>query len=1297
MDLPYVLEFMFQQCFKYLFFVVLLFFTNKASFGQCNLLTGNRNITYLVDGQCAPTTVTQFTIEYEFLSAQIPADISIRFEWNDPGTNTDTYTLGDPGFMVSAVDTRFQATGTFPYPVNNDCAFFPTAFLLINGVACVSSEEEKTAISWDTDDNFGGILAINPPVYEVCFGDAIIGAQFTDNSTFNCNITAEPDNPNQIERHVQFVYGDVTTHNAANTILDLTLDNGGTQLLTDGAGAIATPVGPLGTGGTQITAAYFGPVQNVPFPANAPNAASFQMNAPANVLNAVGNTFEVTMYNWNICNPYNGNAMHPNYDEAISITANITIVTAPVPSFVTREVNAGGVITTDFCIGEVVYFDNQTGGGGLNYLWQYFDGPLDTDPPLGSSTATNPTNIFNTGGQKLIRLTATNPTAQSACAISIDLIINVTPTLVANIRVTDLMDVDITPHFCQDATISQSFNVRFYDIAAGVATASTDRRWEFYDESGALSSSVPPGVGFITGVGTLDPPDQSYTTPGNYEVKFISRDNITGCETEASEFVRIYADPVANFTATEVCEGVDTHFEDMTVLVAINGESITSYEWDFSYDGVIFTKDPAFDGMTSFDYNLGVANSYNVALRVVTDQNNCESILAQNVFVRPQPISSFLIDQNAGCSVLPIEFTNTGDALQPTTMKEYVWQIDFNDGAGFIDYETQDPLDASFVTVFIRNFTNISPVNQVIDIRLKSVNVFDCEVTSAFQSVTIYPAPQAGYASLDYDPFADNCGNTSVNFEVDASTQALAPTGYTWRVTDDSGVLLQPDVVKPPADPTFLFLFSNTSSVDVMDFDVRLTADFIGGCPDDSTRTIRINPIPSATFETDTLVFECQLMTMQMEANQKGLSEYAWEVIINGVTTLTTTTLGDLLVHDFNRPAAGLAGLSVDVRLQTINFASCQSTLEQFSFIVPAQDNINAGFIVTPLTQTLPDRTITITNTTNTGTWNYLWDFGDGQTSSNVSIGNHEYTTYGDYTVTLTVNSDYCIETVSQTITINPIPPIVDFEYTPEEGCAPLTVQFTNLTQFAEADSYMWDFGDGGAMSQAVNPTYTYVNPGVYTVSLSASNGLGDETIEVKQNIIEAFQTPTAIFNIRPEIVFLPNPIYTNNNSFGATTFIWDFGDGSTSTEFEPIHEYTELNTDDLGSEIGYDVSLIAINENGCRDTTLVSNAVIAKKRGGLLIPNAFSPNLSGPSSGGIDDSGSNDIFLPITENVSSFQMQIFNKWGEMLFESSSKQSGWDGYYKGKLVPQDVYVYRLSLEFDNGTKETRVGDVTLIR
>ena len=189
--------------------------------------------------------------------------------------------------------------------------------------------------------------------------------------------------------------------------------------------------------------------------------------------------------------------------------------------------------------------------------------------------------------------------------------------------------------------------------------------------------------------------------------------------------------------------------------------------------------------------------------------------------------------------------------------------------------------------------------------------------------------------------------------------------------------------------------------------------------------------------------------------------------------------------------------------------------------------------------------------------------------------------------------------------------------------------------------------------------------------------------------IIEAYPRPHADFLLKPTTIYIPGGIlYTSNQSLDAMGFNWDFGDGETSVEVNPQHIYKQ--------EGQYTVTLEATNEHGCMDTTQMVNAVIVKKGGQVLFPNAFSPAGPGTSSGGLSD-GKNDVFLPLTRGVVEFELLIFNRWGQLLFESHSPDKGWDGYYNGKLCEQDVYVYRFTGLYDNGEKIVRVGDVNLIR
>jgi gliding motility-associated-like protein len=106
---------------------------------------------------------------------------------------------------------------------------------------------------------------------------------------------------------------------------------------------------------------------------------------------------------------------------------------------------------------------------------------------------------------------------------------------------------------------------------------------------------------------------------------------------------------------------------------------------------------------------------------------------------------------------------------------------------------------------------------------------------------------------------------------------------------------------------------------------------------------------------------------------------------------------------------------------------------------------------------------------------------------------------------------------------------------------------------------------------------------------------------------------------------------------------------------------------------------------------------------GNTRVPNAFSPNPNGPSSGSSGGAGDfNDVFLPVIQGLSpepgSFHMLIYDRWGNLLFESWDENKGWDGYDEnGKLLPLGVYVYKLDLKFIDGSSTIRIGDVTLIR
>jgi gliding motility-associated-like protein len=252
-------------------------------------------------------------------------------------------------------------------------------------------------------------------------------------------------------------------------------------------------------------------------------------------------------------------------------------------------------------------------------------------------------------------------------------------------------------------------------------------------------------------------------------------------------------------------------------------------------------------------------------------------------------------------------------------------------------------------------------------------------------------------------------------------------------------------------------------------------------------------------------------------------------------------------------------------------------------------------------------------------------------------------------------------------------------------GCVPLAINFTNYSQ--NAVRYSWSFGDGGS-SELVNPSYIFDEPGTWFVSLTAY-GANNE-ISIYSDTIQVHPKPEARFSMDVQSGTGDDlPVYFYNYSRGAENYLWDFGDGSSSTLKDPDHYFSKK------SQIS--IKLLAISAEGCADSALLKDAF---KEGEpvFIFPTAFSPSPSGPGTGQYSKkSPENDIFYPhVIEQPEEYQLRIFNRSGALLFESNDIHIGWDGYYHEELVPQGVYVWKARARFGDGRSVVRVGDVTVL-
>ncbi|MFM7840198.1 MAG: PKD domain-containing protein, partial [Chitinophagaceae bacterium] len=289
----------------------------------------------------------------------------------------------------------------------------------------------------------------------------------------------------------------------------------------------------------------------------------------------------------------------------------------------------------------------------------------------------------------------------------------------------------------------------------------------------------------------------------------------------------------------------------------------------------------------------------------------------------------------------------------------------------------------------------------------------------------------------------------------------------------------------------------------------------------------------------------------------------------------------------------------------------------------------------------------------------------------------------GTYFVTLTLTDlNYCNAPQSIVDTLR-IAENVDARFLAKsDDCVLQPLFFENVSLGGQR--FSWTISKAGTplLTSTTNSlTYTFQDTGQYAIRLEAFDpntcNLTDDTTV----LITIHGNPTARFDYSPKIPTRNALFQFDNISLDAVRYVWDFGDATPTVETTSLtavqHEYLRSGR--------YRVCLTAYNEYGCSDDTCLG--VEADIDPVLDVPNAFTPGR-----GGI-----NSVIKVRGFGIERMKWVIYNRWGQIVFESSQKENGWDGTYQGKLQPMDVYTYILEVQFSDATKARKLGDITLIR
>ncbi|MES2588863.1 MAG: PKD domain-containing protein [Bacteroidota bacterium] len=760
--------------------------------------------------------------------------------------------------------------------------------------------------------------------------------------------------------------------------------------------------------------------------------------------------------------------------------------------------------------------------------------------------------------------------------------------------------------------------------------------------------------------------------------------------------ITVLPQSVNAFFNTNVTEGCAPLAVDFTNL----SNGALQFAWDF--------------GDLNVSSNADATNTYTQAgtytVRMIANNDCSVDTAFATILVHPQPQIDFTFTPNSSCVGETFQFTN-----QSVDVANLMY--DFGD-------LTQSNLS---------NPSHIYLSSGTFQVTLSGTStLFACQA-SITKPVTVSTTPIANFTmnvNDVCDPSPVSFSNTSQNFAF-----------TTWNFDDGNTSSLN--------NPTHTYTSPGT-------YDVELIVETAAGCSDTINQTVQIFPSPTADFNI-ALSNLCNVpVTATLDDNSTGATSYDWSFGNGTTSTLTNPSV--------TYPNPGI----FDIKLVVSNQFNCFDSLTKTVNI----DDIPVANFNIPAYDTCSPSVVSFVNTSINFTIN-SWSFGDGNVS-NTQNPNNIYDVPGDYFVKLVVeNNNACKDSVTQMVRVYPVP-TADFLVFNADSCKIPAQVFTSNTS-SGATNYSWNFGNSFT-SVITNPSSFYDAAGTYFIKLVATNQYGcqdsiikDVTIfapptanfivsdqsmcvgedfiatslslqedsvrwfmgdgvEYTSNVVNheyenagdyfitlvaygqgscsdtMFATTPVTVNVTPIANFtyvnkeeedlINGTIDFTNLSAFANTYLWRFEGDTTSTSVNPTYQFNYFGD--------VDVTLIAFNVNGCVDS--ITQPVVIDYFKGLHVPNAIFPG---------HPSFEVSHFLPKGVGLYSYQLTIYDDWGNLIYETSALDlygrptESWDGTFNGLPVQQDAYVWKIEAtymtsEFWEGKqypdgKFKKSGTVTVIR
>ncbi|WNJ18160.1 PKD domain-containing protein [Pontibacter sp. G13] len=898
-------------------------------------------------------------------------------------------------------------------------------------------------------------------------------------------------------------------------------------------------------------------------------------------------------------------------------------------------VAAFSVPSNSACVGETVTFINNS-IGGATFFWDYGDGTTYSGPmpqhvyqTPGSYDVTlittNSAGCQDTLVQSAFMTVGESPSAQfmssDPLGCEVPFVVNFTDTssnVVAwtwdfgdgtTANVSNPSHVYTTPGFysitlivenangCTD-TLNQPNYVQIVrptaafvpDSVAGCIPLSVD----FLDLSVSPNDSITNWIWDFGDGGSsfIQSPNHVYNAVGLFESQLIVQ-TATGCrDTAVYQFIEAGVPATVQFAANPVivCAEDPVSFLDQSNVG-------TDWEWSFGDGGFSQLQNPT--------HQYGDTGTFDVVL--IVENYGCLDTLVKPDYIQVLgPIADFFMTPTTGCEV-PLNVNLTDASLMPHT-----WYWDFGDGNSDTTQNTSHTYTANgtydvtlvvtndstgcassatqTINIFppVANFTASSPngcTGQLIDFSNNSTNAVsyfwdfgDGDTSTVANPSHLYSTPGNFDVTLIVQN-ADGCLDTMIVNNVVNITGPIAD--FTVNTTDGCaplGVLFTSTATTVPATSNITgwqwdFGDGNTSNAQNPahtyqtpgSFDVTLVVSDNLGCTDTLVQPGMINPtFPSAAFTTnDTTICPGGLVSFTNQSTGFGIT-YQWDF---GDGT-SSAVQDPVHVYPTNQGT-----YTVSLTVTDVNGCVSTTSVNDLVSVGPP----TANFFAAPTQQNCPPLNVSFTDQSSANATQWFWDFGDGSTST-LPNPNKIYGLPGDYTVTLIVQTAQgCRDTLVMDDLIDLSGPEGSFTFTPLAGCSPLEVDFTATT--VGAVNWTWDFGDGAlGFGQTTSHIYTQDTIAFPTLVVEDTAGCVLAIQASDSIVVQAGPIPGLTIDVTQTCT--GQTVSFTDQSFSAvpiTQYIWDFGDGTGSSNPNPQHVYAGPGT--------YPVNLTVINANGCVDS----------------------------------------------------------------------------------------------------------------